>query len=239
MKRFLIFTLALLFAIALAFGQIGQSPVKSKEKAKFERYVRALYKDVQNREGDASGIKYWTDQLIEDKLSKEDVVKVFLNSQEYRERFVRNIYGWFHDREPDAAGLKYWSDFMKENDERAILRSFVLSEEFWSNSNQNNRDWVENLYWTLQSRKPDVSGLEYWTKQLKSGMPKAQVVDAFMNSPEYREKMIKFLYDWYQKREPDSGGLKYWTEQLQEKGARQIILLFLTGEEYWNRVTKS
>lgn len=238
MKHVLVTLLALLFAVSLVWCQIGHSPVVSPNRVPYEKYVRALYKDIHSREGDASGIKYWTDQLIQEKLTKEEVVKAFLNSKEYRERFIKSIYAWFHDREPDETGLKYWTDFMKEHEEGEVIRNFVLSEEFWKNSNQRNHDWVENLYWTLQSRKPDKTGHDYWIKELRGGMTKEAVVGSFMTSTEYRERFIKFLYEWYHKRQPDASGLKYWAEQLGELGERQIILNFVTGEEYWNRVTE-
>ena len=238
MKRVWIISMALLFAVSLAWSQIGHSPVASPTRVPYEKYVRALYKDVHSREGDVNGVKYWTDQLIQQKMTKEEVVKGFLNSKEYRERFVKNIYAWFHDRVPDETGLKYWTEYMKDHDEGDMIRNFVLAQEFWNHSNQDYRDWVENLYWTLQSRKPDQTGHNYWTKELKGGMSKEDVVGAFLKSNEYRERYIKFLYEWYHKRQPDDTGLKYWTGQLGELGERQIILNFLTGDEYWNRVIK-
>lgn len=237
MRRFLIGALALLFSVSFLYAQIGQSNVKKTKMSNNEKYVRALYKDVHGRDGEARGIKYWTDEL-ENEMSREEVVKAFLNSNEYRGRFIRNVYGWFHDREPDEQGLKFWADYMKEHSEGDMIRAFVLSEEFWNNSNKSNWDWVENLYWTLQSRRPEVKGHDYWTKELKGGKTKEFVVGEFMKSEEYRKRMIRFLYDHYHKRQPDADGLKYWVDQLGELSERQIILMFLTGEEYWNRVTQ-
>jgi hypothetical protein len=127
---------------------------------------------------------------------------------------------------------------MKDNDEGDVMRSFVLSDEFWEGSDKNYRDWLGNLYWTLHSREPDAEGFTYWMKELKKGTPRASVVDEFMDSREYHDRFIRFLYDWYHKREPDQSGLDYWSEQFGEMTERQIILEFLTGSEYWQRITE-
>jgi hypothetical protein len=51
-------------------------------------------------------------------------------------------------------------------------------------------------------------------------------------------KYINFVYDWYLERKPDTKGLEYWKGVLKEKGEREVIILILSGEEYWNKATK-
>lgn len=238
MRRILISFLALLIVCSFGLGQISNSSKKSAKMVACEKYVRALYKDVFDREGEATGVKYHTDRLFKDEVSKRDLVKGFLNGDEYREKFVKGMYGWFLDREPDERGLKYHMERMKEQNEREMFRGFVLGEEFWNLSNRNYRDYVENVYWTLFSRAPDASGHDYWTKELKSGTSKEKMVDQMMSGPEYQKRYIVFLYKWYLKREPGETGLKYWIGQFGEMSERQIIVAFLTGEEYWNMVTR-
>ena len=238
MRRMLIGILTMLIVCSVGWGQIGKSSAKSTKMVNCEKYVRALYKDVFGREGDATGVKYHTNRLFRDEVTKHDLVKGFLNGPEYRERFVKRMYGWFFDREPDERGLKYHMERMKEHTEGEMIRGLVLGEEFWNLSNRNNRDWVENVYWTLFSRAPDDDGHDYWTKELKSGTSKEQMIDQMMNGPEYQKRYITFIYEWYLKREPDESGLKYWIDQFGEMNERQIIVAFLTGDEYWNIVTR-
>jgi hypothetical protein len=238
MRRILISFLALLIVCSVVWGQIGKSSSKSTKMVACENYVRALYEDVFGREGDATGVKYHTDRLFRDEVTKRELVSGFLNGDEYREKFVKGMYGWFLDREPDERGLKYHMKRMKEHTERDMISGFVLGEEFWNLSNRNDRDWIENVYWTLFSRAPDASGHDYWTKQLNSGTSKKQMVGQMMSGPEYQKRYITFLYRWYFKREPDDTGIKYWIGQFGEMNERQIIVAFLTGEEYWNMVTR-
>ena len=63
------------------------------------------------------------------------------------------------------------------------------------------------------------------------------MVDQMMSGQEYKKRYIVFLYNWYFKRAPDETGLNYWIGQFEELSERQIILAFLTGEEYWKMVT--
>ncbi len=238
MRRILIGFMALLIVWSVGWGQIGKSSSKSTKKVRCEKYVRALYMDVFGREGDATGVKYHTDRLIKDEVTKDNLVKGFLSGEEYRVKFVKGMYGWFLDREPDERGLKYHIARMKESTERDMFRGFVLGEEFWDLSNRNYRDWVGNVYWTLFSRAPDASGHDYWTKQLKGGNSKETLVDQMMSGPEYQKRYITFLYKWYFKREPDETGLNYWVGRFGDLSERQIIVAFLTGEEYWNQVTR-
>jgi hypothetical protein len=233
-----IFTLMILLLLSLTVLSTAQPFGKiPKVGSDNERYVSSLYRDIQDREGDPKGIEYWTDQL-NNKKPRADVVRTFLTSEEYRARFVTRIYGWFHDRKPDVKGLKYWVDLMKEKTERDIIKAFCISDEFWKNSNENNKDFVTNLYWTLQSREPDPNGLKYWVEQLIQGKTREFVVDSFLKSNEFLTKYINFVYDWYLERKPDTKGLEYWKGVLKEKGEREVIILILSGEEYWNKATK-
>jgi hypothetical protein len=63
-------------------------------------------------------------------------------------------------------------------------------------------------------------------------------VDSFLKSNEFLTKYINFVYDWYLERKPDTKGLEYWKGVLKEKGEREVIILILSGEEYWNKATK-
>lgn len=231
---------ALIFILTAAIGLTAASSVfaeKGRKMSDNEKYVRALYQDIQGRAGDDEGVRYWTKQLNQTK-NRTKIVEAFLNSSEYRNRFVTHLYGWCHDRRPDPDGLSYWAEKMKTITEGDIIKGFCKSTEFWNNSNKNYKDFVINIYWTLQSRKPDETGVRYWVGKLREGELREWVVGKFTSSSEYRGKFVKFLFDWYLDREPDPEALKYWKEQLKELGERGVIMKILTGKEYWNKLTK-
>ncbi|NQS97044.1 MAG: DUF4214 domain-containing protein [candidate division Zixibacteria bacterium] len=234
MRRISVFVLVMAILFSIASSAFAGKDSKMSDN---EKYVRTLYRDILGRAGNDSGVLYWTEQLNQGK-NRTKVVEAFLNSSEYRNRFVTYVYGWCHDRRPEPDGLNYWAEKMKTSTEGDIIKDFCKSTEFWNNSNENYKDFVTNLYWTLQSRRPNESGLRYWVGKLREGETREWVVEKFISSSEYQGKYVIFLFDWYLDREPEPEALKYWKEQLKELGERGVIMKILTGKEYWNKVTK-
>ena len=232
MRKIIMFLLAISIVFSVASALFAAKGMSNNEK-----YIRSLYLDIQGREGDAAGIENWTRQLNQE-MKRADVVRAFLNSEEYRTRFVTHLYGWVHDRRPDSVGLAYWTEQMKSITEGKIISDFCSSNEFWVNSNENNKDFIINLYWTLHRRSPDASGLQYWLGKMDEGMTREQIVNAFIASPEYRERFIRFLYNWFLARAPEQKGLDHWSDLLKENGERWVIIKILTGDEYWTKATK-
>lgn len=232
MRKIIMFLLAVSIAFSAASTLFAAKGMSDNEK-----YIRSLYLDIQGREGGSTGIEYWTRQLNQGK-KRADVVQAFLNSDEYRTRFVIHLYGWVHDRRPDSVGLEFWSEQMKTITEGKIIVGFCSSDEFWVNSNENNKDFLINLYWTLHRRSPDATGLQYWMGKMDEGMTREQIVGAFIASPEYRERFIRFLYNWFLNRSPEQKGLEHWCDLLKENGERWVIIKILTSDEYWKKATK-
>ena len=208
-------------------------------EAQNKNFVKALYKDLQGREGDANGLTFWTDNLNKG-MSKKEVATKFLSSKEYSKKIVTKYYGWFFERQPDQGGLKYYSELVQKNNwtEREILIEFCISDEFWDKGGKNPEGYVTRLYQKLFSRKPDAGGLEYWSDQLKKGQSRKFVVEGMAKSDEYRKSFVKFMYDWYLKREPDSGGLKFYTDKMKETSERALVFLILESKEYWDKAQK-
>ena len=83
------------------------------------------------------------------------------------------LYNAAFKRLPDANGLKYWISkyTSRENDDRAVAQSFLVSAEFKERygANVSDNTYVNNLYQNVLGRLPDSSGLNYWLGQLNSG----------------------------------------------------------------------
>ena len=77
-------------------------------------------------------------------------------------------------RLPDAEGLKYWIDQFSSgrNSEHVVASSFLISEVFAERYGTNVSDerYVELLYENVLGRASDLSGYNYWVKNLTSGI---------------------------------------------------------------------
>jgi hypothetical protein len=82
---------------------------------------------------------------------------------------------------------------------------------------------VIRLYKAALNRAPEPKGLEYWTGELKRGIPLQVLAKEFINSPEFisrfgsnvdDETYVKLLYNNVLKRDPEPAGALYWKLRL-------------------------
>ena len=78
-------------------------------------WVKSMYTQVFDRDADQAGSTYWTDQLNSGAVDQNDVMKIFLESNEYDEKQMEpdynidTIYDDVFGREADEAGSTYWN----------------------------------------------------------------------------------------------------------------------------------
>lgn len=100
-------------------------------------------------------------------------------------------------------------------------------------------EFVTLLYKNILGRKPDQPGLNGWVNALVSGQSAKNVVSAFFNSKEYKEKKTsneQFVIDCYKgylNRKPDKSGNKNWMDKLNRGVARSVIMNdFANSQEF-------
>jgi len=106
-----------------------------------DTFVERLYKEVLGRDADEAGKKYWVEQLQSGKLSRTDVLKSFLGSEEFSKKnmgdedFVETLYKTFFGRASDAEGKSYWTGQLKSGAKTRddLINEFLKSTE-WINS---------------------------------------------------------------------------------------------------------
>jgi hypothetical protein len=122
-------------------------------------------------------------------LSREGVIQSVLASQERREysmRVVDELYYRVLEREADPMGRASWVGQMIHGASReVVLAAFLNSPEFALKNPFYSR-FVSGLYRAVLGREPDAAGREYWLTYLLHGGSKADAIDAFISSPEYR-----------------------------------------------------
>ena len=127
----------------------------------------------------------------------EDVCEVSFSDkvEELLTHYYDNILG----RDPDSGGLEYWRDLIislnclgSDINEGFIsmAQSFFNSQEYLDDpDNDDNEEYVSDLYNTFFDRPPDSEGLGYWTGQLSQGMSRDTVLDNFVYSTEFNDFM--------------------------------------------------
>lgn len=102
-------------------------------------FVNRLYKLIQGREDDGSGINYWVNILVKKQQTPQVVAHGFVFSPEFTnknlndEEFVKVMYRALMDREGEAGGVSYYLEHMAKGLTReAVFSGFVNSPEFKS-----------------------------------------------------------------------------------------------------------
>jgi len=177
------------------YGQTGNSA-----------FVGLLYHNVLGRAPDAGGLAHWVGQLTGG-ASRAQVVLGFSESAEFRAStavaalaysFAGVQAAWSDDvfrlyqatlgRNPDAAGFLSWTAHLGLGllfD--SAVAGFVNSAEFGQTYGAtDNLGFVSLLYQNVLDRAPDTGGLFFWLGRLGiEGWSRAQVVEAFVQSPEF------------------------------------------------------
>ena len=167
----------------------------SEPKKLINDFVDRIYTYVLNREPEAEGAAFWTDELYSFRRTGAEVAQGFIFSDEFinrntsNEEFVTILYNTFFGREPDADGMKYWisqleSGAMSRVD---VANGFIYSLE-WANTcatygimsggttapsveiepTELTYAFVERMYTTALKRASDEAGKEYWAKELSN-----------------------------------------------------------------------
>lgn len=129
----------------------------------------------------------------EEEESEEEVVEEpVLTPEQIQElavrHFVERLYLNALDRPFDVAGRDSFVDLiMHQNGTGSdVVRDFLGSVEF-ANRNLNNEEFVNVLYKAFFNRVPTASEAATWTNALASGMTRAEIIEAFIASPEWAE----------------------------------------------------
>ena len=180
------------------------------KKISDKEFVTTMYKTILGRNPDQAGLDAWLGKL-ENGMTRRYVVAGFTNSQEFAKlcasygikvgsftsneiadqndmatAFVSRLYTMVLGRQWDRAGLEAWTAQLVNHEASAgqISRGFFFSKELESRK-LSNKDFVTLCYHTYLDRNPDQAGLDAWVKLLNEGISKEEILDGFINSPEF------------------------------------------------------
>lgn len=184
------------------------------QKEQIRKFVNRMYEKVMNRGYDQEGQKYWSDLLINQKISGAYLAEKFVFSPEFENRklddnaFLQVLYATFFDRAADAEGLAYWNSVMAQGVSRkGVCGRFVMSQEFTNICNNYGITKGSFTYTEERDKNPDVTA---------------------------------FVYRCYNKtldRDPETDGLNYWTGVINNKkaSAKSVAGKFVFSQEFKNK----
>ncbi len=182
------------------------------------QFVTVLYKAFFNRDPDDDGLAYWTKALSDKTMTREEVERNFVYSQEWADTcaeygilsgstvkpsksidpteatlaFVERMYTKAMNRESDPEGKAYWANRLAnyECTGETIGLEFFTSAEM-KGYNLDNEEFVKRLYSTFMDRDADSTGLSFWINELENGADRAEVVKGFAMSAEFEQRCIE------------------------------------------------
>jgi uncharacterized delta-60 repeat protein len=207
-------------------------------------FVEAVYRTVLDRNADSIGLANWTNALNSGALSRAQVVQGIRLSPEHFTQEVTDFYFTLLDRAPDSGGLQNWVAALESGKmtEEQVAFAFLDSPEYLS---KGDKYFVDHMYLSLLGRTFDVAGEANWLNALgddTSGNPThpatathAQLITAFLYSPESLKRLVEGYYQVYLRRLADPTGLNSWLTQLQQ-GASFLTIGqgFLSSNEFYN-----
>ncbi len=180
------------------------------------QFVTRFYELCLSRSPDPTGLKNWTNALLQGKQTGAQVAYGFVFSKEFQskgvsnEEYVKILYKAFFNREPDKAGRDTWIKALNSGMSRYyVLHGFTNSSEFSKLCSQYSilpgsltltdpvdlypdiTKFVSRFYTYCLGRSADKAGLANWVTQLKSGKQNgANVAYGFVFSQEFLNKKL-------------------------------------------------
>ncbi len=212
-----------------------------------QAFVGQQYLDLLGRSADAGGLAYWSDQVGSDGSGRAPMIDGFLESDEFRPRTsIARLYLATFTRLPDPGGYDYWNDQALRNGLSLLSMAelFTSSAEFRNRyGTPGSREFVGLIYRNVFDRDPDTDGWNYWTTLVDRGMTSGQLLTAFSESAEGRQRYqiridVIATFQGLLRRPPSEQEFADWGARLGRPGARRTDLIgeLLASSAYAARI---
>ena len=189
-------------------------------------FVKRMYQVCMGRVPDASGLNFWTQQVMNGKYQGIRLAANFVFSAEFtkknycNEHFVRQIYPALMNRTPDPSGLNFWV---------GQLDSGKLSREALLNSFASTNEYIELC---------DKAGFDIGRPAAVPKYGTQQYGPCAVCGK--KSKVVQFVERMYTEclgRSAESGGLNYWSEALckHTQTAKSLLHNFFLSQELKNK----
>ncbi|HLJ97862.1 MAG TPA: DUF4214 domain-containing protein [Gemmataceae bacterium] len=195
-------------------------------------FVEKLYHDLLGRASDPTGLGYYTGELAKG-ITHAQVAASFLHSMEYEQDVVHAAYHDFLGRYAEPMGLQGWVSYLQAGHTVTDLRMQIITSPEYTQSHSDDSAFVQSLYQNVLGRTGSQAEVDYYTQVLASVASRADVVQSFFGSPEYRNKLTEDTYQQFLHRDADSAGLWMYTQSLSKGGTDLMVMdSVLSSPEY-------
>ncbi len=159
-----------------------------------EAYVQRAFREVLDRPADPEGLRTYTDRILRDGWSEQQMIQQLQRSNEARslnaDQAITKIYRDVLGRDPDPRGLATyrarWKDGWTQGQIRDDLRRSPEGHDTYV------RLTITKAYREVLGREPDPAGYATYEKAMRErGYTEQQVRAALMSGDEYRKKRGK------------------------------------------------
>jgi hypothetical protein len=201
-----------------------------------QQWVTQVYLDLLHRHVDAGGLATWTG-LLDQGVSRLQVVQAIESSLEYRTDVVTSLYSRILQRAVDPSGLATWTTFLAQGGTAEQLQAELFgSDEYFQKTPNDNINFLSVLYGNQFGRAIDQVGALGWNQLLNSGVSRTAVALAIGRSLEADQDEVLAFYHQYLHRPADPGGLAALTSALGQGATNeQILALVVASEEYFDQ----
>ncbi|WP_281991690.1 DUF4214 domain-containing protein [Aquimarina aggregata] len=161
----------------------------------YKLFVQEQYRKLLDKEGDQSGIEYWT-QRMRNGTSREQVIVDFCSGEDFWNRsnqnntdFIKRLYKKLLNKNPDNDGLQYWSNRLNNGEPRYSIANLIISSDDFL------RRFINEQYKIIFERSGENSGVDYWKNEMKNGLNQQGLIITFLISEEYWNKVIAIGYE--------------------------------------------
>jgi hypothetical protein len=207
---------------------------RDNDRREVDRIIFRAYDEILHREPDPEGLRTYRREMLQNGWTEAEVRRALRSSterdsvrREMVDRSIRRAYQDILRREPDPEGLRTYRREMLQNgwSEQDVRKALRTSGERDVMKEQNAERAIRRIYKEVLGRDPDPQGLAlYRNRMVVERWTEAQVRDALVGSPEYRDRnrmtrekaveIVKRAYRDVLRREPDRDGLESYVNRI-------------------------
>jgi hypothetical protein len=159
-----------------------------------EQFVQRAYREVLDRPADPAGLRTYTDRILRDGWTEQQMIQQLQRSPEARsidaDQAIAKIYRDVLGREPDPRGLATyrakWKEGWTQGQIREDLRRSPEGRDTYV------RNAITRAYRELLRREPDPAGYATYERLMREkGYSEQQMRAAIMSGDEYRQRRGK------------------------------------------------
>ncbi len=222
-------------------------------------FVERVYFGVLGSPADPGGLASWSGLLNQGVQTRGQVALAFFQMPLPQAAGYNVIAAYISvlGRDPDYSGYLYWTSLFRSGvlappscvagvaanlticSQFAMLNSFMNSSEFRTRfSSTDNTSFVRVVYQNVLGRAPDPDGLAFWVQGLNGGLPRSQMMQSFINSPEFLRTFgnriqAGMAYPAFLLRTATPGETQNWTNFLNTGGTvDSMISILIASPEF-------